>query len=107
MSTFNSHPAVRPCGPAQTFTYTGSAVQTTNPLPAGAGAIYVFATTAAYVALNNTATTQVATTSSIPLAPNAPVIIPIEPGFNDGALKVSAIQASANGQLFVLPVQAQ
>jgi len=37
-----------------------------------------------------------------------PVVIPIESGFNDGQMKISAIQAATtSGLLFALPVQAQ
>lgn len=108
MSNFTYAPAVLPCGPAKTVTYTGSAVQSTAAFPPSAGALYVWATTAAFVQPSNAVVTQLATNQSIPLAPNTPVVIPLQPGFNDGQVKISAIQAATtSGLLFALPVQAQ
>lgn len=108
MAQYTYAPAILPCGPAQTVTYTGSAVQSTASFPPSTGALYVWATTAAFVQPSNGTVTQLATNQSIPLAPNMPVVIPVQPGFNDGQMKISAIQAATtSGLLFALPVQAQ
>lgn len=94
-----------PSGPGQTVTYTGTAGVIANPLPPGTQYIWIWTTTAAYIKLG---TAPTATAADFPLPPNWPIKVPIPTanGVNlDGTCKVSAIQASAGGSLFVAPCQ--
>lgn len=80
-------------GITQSVAYTGTAGTITNPVGAYTKQVRVMATSAAFIAIGGSPT---ATTADMPLAANLPEVIAINPGE-----KVSAIQASAGGSLYV------
>ena len=80
--------------------YTGTAGTTAAFIPAGAGAVWVLTTTAAYVKIGVSPT---ATNADFPMAANVPVIFQLPE--NNGQLKVSAVQVASGGNLHVAPLQ--
>ena len=78
-------------GTTQTVAYTGTHGVITNAV--SANVVRVWLTTAGYIAIG---TAPVATTSDIPMPANTPEYFIVGPGD-----KVSAIQASAGGNLYV------
>lgn len=85
-------------GKGQIVAYTGTA-GTSAALPPGVSAVWCFCTTAAYVRVNGTATT-----ADFPLPANVGVVLPAELAFGGNTVTVSAIQASAGGNLHVIPL---
>ena len=92
-------------GQAQKTAYTGTAGVHARPIPPGAGAVYLFCTTAAYVKFS--ASGSPATTADFPVVANVPVILPVEyptyPG-SETRLFVSAVQDAAGGNLVSIPL---
>lgn len=96
---------LRPAGPSQGLSYTASgAQQITNTIPAGAAAIWCFVTSAAYVKVNQGTNTQLATSQSVALPANWPVILPLD--VNNGDVKVSVVADTAGGRMIVTPLTA-
>jgi len=87
---------------AQTTTYTGTAGSTTG-WPAGPQGVVVWCTTAAYVRVGEGVT---ATTSDTPIPPNTPIPFKV-PGGTGAPWCVSAIQVSANGNVYAKPINIQ
>jgi hypothetical protein len=80
-------------GVTQTKAYTGTAGTIDDPISDGITVIRVWLTTAGYIAIGSSPT---ATTSDIPMPANTPEYFVVPPGS-----KVSAIQASSGGNLYV------
>ncbi len=100
-----------PCGPSQTVAYTGTAGTIGSPLAGNPQAVQVIRTTLAFVKISFGAAGTAATATDIPVAPNIPMVIPIQrptaPGVDtSGMVWVSAIQSASGGNLHVLPLQA-
>ena len=89
-------------GSGQNVAYTGTAGTVTNSLPAGCNSVWVLCTTAAYVRVGAAPT---ATTSDFPVAANVGVVLPL-PGDKDpqDTVKVSAVQVSSGGTLYMIPL---
>ena len=87
-------------GKGQSVSYTGTAGSLTLPAagdstnPDMSGGIWVVVSTNAYVATGGTATT-----SDMYLPANIPVVLAASPG-----MTISAIQDTANGTLYVMPL---
>lgn len=101
-----------PCGPSQTVAYTGTAGTIGASLPPSTGAVQVICTTLAFVKISFGTSGTAATVTDWPIAPNVPMVLPINkptgPGTamaSDG-IWVSAIQSASGGNLHVLPLQA-
>ena len=99
-----------PCGPSQTVAYTGTAGSIGSPLPVSAQAVQIICTTLAFVKISFGDAVTAATVTDIPIAPNFPMVFPIDrptaPGVDTaGKTWVSAIQSAAGGNLHVLPLQ--
>ena len=88
--------------PAKTITYTGTA-GVTGAWPAGCRAVWLFATTAAYVEVGEGVT---ATVASTPVPANVPILIKVPPG-TGGAWRVSAIQIATGGSVYAKPVNVE
>lgn len=84
---------------AKTVTYSGTA-GSTGTWPHGPTAVLVWCDTAAYIKVGESAT---ATTASTPLPANTPVPFKVPAG-TGSAWRVSAIQISANGNLYAKPM---
>lgn len=100
-----------PCGPSQTVAYTGTAGTIGNPLPPSAQAVQIICTTLAFVKISFGDAGTAAVATDIPIAPNFPMVFPIDrptsPGTEtSGRVWVSAIQSASGGNLHVLPLQA-
>ncbi len=80
-------------GTTQSKAYTGTAGTIDDPISGGITVIRVWLTTAGYIAIDASPT---ATTSDIPMPANTPEYFVVPPGS-----KVSAIQASSGGTLYV------
>ncbi len=97
---------VQPTGASQTVSYTGTAGVTSNPLPPGTQYVWVWATTAAYISWGASPT---AVTTDFPIPPNWPIKVFVGKNAGgqslDGVFKVSAVRVSADGSLFVAPIQ--
>ena len=88
-----------PVGSALTVAYTGTAGNTSNMTEGEA--VWVFATTAAYVAVGPSITAT--TSNGTPIPANVGVVIPT--GLKEGSTyRVSAIQVSAGGSVYVRPL---
>lgn len=85
--------------PARTVSYTGTAGSTGTWTPGPEGVV-VMCTTAAYVAVGETAT---ATTSSTPVPANTPIPFTVPQG-TGAPWRVSAIQISSGGDLYAKPI---
>lgn len=96
---------LRPAGPSQgiSFTATG-AQQIANAIPINAAGIWVFVTSTAYVKVNQGTNTQLATSLSVALPANWPVILPLD--VNNGDVKVSVVADTAGGRMIAMPVAA-
>lgn len=86
--------------PAQKVAYTGTAGNS-SAYPPGPQAVYVSCSTAAYVAVGEGVTAT--TSNGLPVAANVPVVIAVPFG-TGAAWRVSAIQDSSGGNLFVKPI---
>lgn len=86
--------------PAATQTYTGTA-GVTSAWPAGPQAVFVFCTTAAYVAVGEgvSATTAL----GIPVPANIPVVLKVPQG-TGAPWRVSAIQVASGGSVYAKPI---
>lgn len=80
-------------GITQTKAYTGTAGVIDDPISDGITIIRVWLTTAGFIAIGASPT---ATTSDIPMPANTPEYFVVPPGS-----KVSAVQSSSGGNLFV------
>lgn len=80
-------------GATQTVSYTGTAGTISSAIGEGTNVVRVWTSTAAYIAFGASPT---ATSSDIPIPANTPEYFLISPGH-----KVSAIQQSSGGNLFV------
>lgn len=96
-----------PAGPSQTVAYTGTAGTIANPLPDNAQSVQIICTTLAFARISFGAVGTAAVATDIPIAPNFPMVFPIQrptaPGTNSKCW-VSAIQSAAGGNLHVLPL---
>lgn len=92
-------------GQAQSVAYTGTAGTVSNGLPQGCPAVMVWTTTAAHVKVGVSPT---ATTGDLPIPANIPIVLPIQPAAtaDGGLVKVSAIQISAGGTLYICALSA-
>lgn len=86
-------------GGGQTFSYTGTAGNTTQYAP-GPDAVWCWATTDCYVKIGDTVT---ATTTDFPIPAYTPVVIPV-PTSSGKPFRVSAVQISAGGNFYCCPV---
>ncbi len=97
----NNGNTVTPCGqaeyPASVAAYTTHTE--TSGWAAGPQAVWVFCTTAAYVEVGSGA---VATTASLPMPANVPMLIKVPPQAKDGWV-VSAVQVAAGGNCYAKP----
>lgn len=80
-------------GPTQNVAFTGTAATITNGISAGVYKIRVWCTTDAFVKVDSSPT---ATTGDMPISAGSPEYFSCTPG-----QKVSAIQQSASGTLYV------
>lgn len=80
-------------GTTQVVAYTGTAGTIANAIGSGVQVIRVWVSTAGYIAIGASPT---ATTSDIPMPAGTPEYFIVPPG-----AKVSAIQASSGGNLYV------
>lgn len=85
-------PALRPGAVTQSVAYTGTAGVITNPV--SSTVVRVYCTSDAFIAIG---TTPVATTAWTPVTAKVPEYFRVIPGVD----KVSAIQSSAGGTLYV------
>lgn len=93
-------------GKGQSISYTGTAGVIAVNLPVYAQSVMVWTSTDAYVCIGNSATLA-ATTSDIPIPAGTPVILPIQrptAASSDINMRVSAIQISSGGILYVQPL---
>ncbi len=86
--------------PARTVAYTGTKGDTATWNP-GPEAVWVFATTAAYIEVGVAAA---ATTESTPVPANIPVLIKLPINLTGAPWLVSAIQIAAGGSVYAKPV---
>ncbi len=84
---------------AQTASYTGTA-GVTGTFQAGANAVLVFCTTAAYIKVGVGVT---ATTASTPIPANTPIIMKVPPNTSGAPWRVSAIQIASGGNVYAKP----
>lgn len=90
-------------GQAQSKAYTATAGTIDNALPKGTTAVWVWTTTDAHVKVGSAPT---ATTADFPLPAMTPMVLPVngkDVESSNGA-KVSAVQVSAGGTLYVCPI---
>ncbi len=87
-------------GSTQSVSYTGTAGTITNALPPDTTAVWVWTTTDACVKVG---TSPTATTADFPIPANVPVVLPVQVK-DTSAIKVSAIQITAGGTLYVCPI---
>lgn len=91
-------------GSGQSVAYTGTAGTITSGLPRGTPAVVVWTTTAAYVKVGVSPT---ATTADLAIPANIPIKLPVpvlDATGGAGLVKVSAVQISAGGTLYVSPL---
>ncbi len=97
---------VQPTGAGQTVAYTATAGTIGNPLPPGTQYVWIWTTTAAFISWGASPT---AVATDFPIPPNWPIKVFIgkdSAGASlDGRFKVSALRSSADGSLFVAPIQ--
>lgn len=96
-----------PIGPSQTVAYTGTAGSLANALPVQTQSIMVICTSMAFVKISFGTSVTAATATDIPIAPNIPVILPVNRPTapqTDSTIWVSAIQSAAGGNLHVQPL---
>jgi hypothetical protein len=84
---------------ARTASYTGTA-GSTGTWPAGPQGVVIWSTTAAYVVIGEGVT---ATTADTPIPANTPIPF-VVPANVSGPWRVSAIQITSNGTLYVKPI---
>lgn len=88
-----------PVGSATTVAYTGTAGNTSD-ISTGTH-VWVFATTAAYIAVGPGVTAT--TSNGTPVPANVPIVIPT--GLTEGkTYRVSGIQVSTGGSIYVRPL---
>jgi hypothetical protein len=84
---------------ARTASYTGTA-GSTGTWPAGPQGVVIWSTTAAYVVIGEGVT---ATTADTPIPANTPIPF-VVPANVSGPWRVSAIQITSNGTVYVKPI---
>lgn len=90
-------------GKGQSVAYTSTAGTISSALPPDCTAVWVWATTDAYIKIGSSPT---ATTSDFPLPAMTPMVFPVNQRDLESAngSKVSAVQVSAGGTLYVCPI---
>jgi hypothetical protein len=87
---------------SRTATYTGTA-GSTDPWPAGAQGVVIWATTNAYIRVGEGVT---ATTADTPIPAGVPIVFKV-PNGTGAPWRVSAIQIVAGGAVYAKPINAQ